>query len=70
MPRPAIYRNPKRVNIVLEGDLHSLGQKKASDHGMRGGFSEYVARLIAADRSRKGRALFSSSVSSRLRRAA
>lgn len=61
MPRPAIYRAAKRVNIVLESELHALGVSKANSHRLRGGFSEYVARLIAADRKRKGRALLSAS---------
>jgi hypothetical protein len=57
MSRPAIYRAAKRINIILEADLHAIGVSKAEHHRLRGGFSEYVARLIAADRKRKGRCL-------------
>lgn len=68
MARPAIYHAAKRVNIIIEESLHAQALEKAADHKLRGGFSEYVARLIAADRKRKGRDLFKSKVA--LRKAA
>jgi len=53
MARPATYLEPRRVNILLERKLHLKASRLAFRLGLRGGFSEYVARLIAADRRGK-----------------
>ena len=53
MARPALYRQPRRVNILIETEVHRKAARKAFRMGLRGGFSEYVSRLIAADRRRK-----------------
>lgn len=53
MARPATYREPRRVNILIEKELHQRASRLAFRLGLRGGFSEYVARLIAADRRSK-----------------
>lgn len=59
MARPKIYSKAKRINIILEAEIHDIGVRRASEHRLSGGFSEYVARLIKADRRRKGRAIMS-----------
>jgi len=55
MPRKSRYYAPRRINIILESALHDEAVQRADDLGFVGGFSEYVARLILADRRRKGR---------------
>ena len=70
MARPPIYKKARRINIVLEAELHAEGVDKAAQHRLRGGFSEYVARLIAADRKKKGREILSALTSARIGRAA
>lgn len=67
MARPPIYKEARRINIVIEASLHAQGIEKAARHRLRGGFSEYVARLIVADRKRKGRALNASRPTALLR---
>ena len=57
MSRRPTYRSPRRINIIIEADLHDAAIAKSKDLSFRGGFSEYVGRLIAADRKRKGRDL-------------
>ncbi len=57
MPRKSKYQEPRRVNIILEAHLHDAAVERAETFRLIGGFSEYVARLIAADRKRKGRAV-------------
>lgn len=61
MARTAFYHQSKRVNILIEAALHEAGAAKAKSLDLRGGFSEYVGRLIAADRAKKGRRLLSAS---------
>jgi hypothetical protein len=58
MARPSIYKKAHRVNIILEKEAHQKAARKAFRLGLRGGFSAYVAQLIAADRrsKRKGAA--------------
>lgn len=70
MPRKSKYHAPRRINIILEADLHEEAVKRADAFNFAGGFSEYVARLIAADRKRKGRSLFLSHQTRGLCRAA
>lgn len=57
MARISKYRNKKRAQLVLEGELFTFGVKRAVEFRMPGGFCEYVARLIENDRKRKGRDL-------------
>ena len=57
MGRTAIFIKAQRVNILIEKELHEAAKKRAKEFEIRGGFSEYVSRLIKADRERKGRAL-------------
>jgi hypothetical protein len=57
MGRKALFRQAHRVNILIEKTLHEDAQKRATEFGIRGGFSEYVSRLIKADKARKGRAV-------------
>ena len=57
MPRKPKYTAPRRINIILEAALHADAVRRADDFRLAGGFSEYVARLIQADRARKGRAV-------------
>jgi hypothetical protein len=57
MARPVLFIRPRRVNILIETSTHEVGKAKAKALQIRGGFSEYVSRLIAADRARKGRAI-------------
>jgi len=57
MARPALFQTPTRVNIIIESEVHNQGKKRAKSLELRGGFSEYVARLIKADKARKSRAV-------------
>lgn len=57
MARISKYKNRKRAQLVLEADLHSFAVKRATEFRLPGGFCEYVARLIALDKTRKGVAL-------------
>lgn len=57
MPRPKKYVSPKRINLLLEASVHQFATDRARAFNLSGGFSEYVARLIAQDSKRKGRAL-------------
>ena len=55
MARKSKYHAPRRINIIIEAALHDEAVQRAEAFAFEGGFSEYVARLIAADRNRKGR---------------
>ena len=55
MPQRRKYTAPRRVTIILETALHESAVRRADEFSLKGGFSEYVARLILADRRRKGR---------------
>lgn len=55
MPRPRLFTEAARVNVILEKTLHDAAKNKAREYQLRGGFSEYVGRLIKADLDRKGR---------------
>jgi len=57
MPQKRKYAAPRRVTIILETALHECAVRRADEFSFKGGFSEYVARLIQADRARKGRAV-------------
>jgi hypothetical protein len=57
MARTALFTDGKRVNILIESEVHQQGVSRAKSLELRGGFSEYVARLIKADKARKGRAV-------------
>lgn len=57
MSRRRIYESPRRTNILIEESLHAEAAARAKSLGLEGGFSEYVTRLIIADRKRKGRAV-------------
>ena len=57
MARKAIFRHPRRVNILIEKEVHSAACKRVEQFNLRGGFGEYVTRLIIADQERKGREL-------------
>lgn len=61
MPRPQILRDRRNVTISIEKDLHLTAGQKAKSLRLVGGFSEYVARLIARDQLRKGSAAEGSS---------
>lgn len=56
MARTATLIKPRNATISIETELHKIAVKRAKDTGLRGGFSEYVSRLIAADRARKNSA--------------
>jgi hypothetical protein len=53
MARARFFENARRVNIVIERGLHEAAKARAQRYGLRGGFSEYVARLIAVDAETK-----------------
>lgn len=57
MPRPRLYNKARRVTIYICSEQHEQASKRAYQMGLRGGFSELVARLIAHDSKRKGRVL-------------
>lgn len=57
MGRTSLFVKPRRVNILIEESLHQEAKARAAEFEIRGGFSEYVSRLIKADRARKGRAI-------------
>lgn len=42
-----------RKNISLDKNVHKEGARRARAEGIKGGFSEYIARLIVADMKRK-----------------
>lgn len=62
MPQKRKYTAPRRVTIILETALHEGAVRRADEFSLRGGFSEYVARLIQADRARKGRAVLNTNL--------
>lgn len=47
MPRHRLYRKPRRAQIKIEDELLKAAHKKAKQLGLRGGFSEYVQRLLS-----------------------
>lgn len=53
MARIAVLRDQKRINVSIETELHSAVGARAKQLGIKGGFSEYVARLCVADLLRK-----------------
>lgn len=57
MARPKIHTTPTvRAVAKIEKSLYKLARQKAIGLDLRGGFGEYVARLIRADLRNKGSA--------------
>lgn len=54
MAREKFFEEPRRVNIIIERKVHDRAIVRARNYGLRGGFSEYVCRLIVADIKTKG----------------
>jgi len=54
MARTASLEKPKKATINIETELHGKAVQRAKTIGITGGFSEYVARLIASDMRRRG----------------
>jgi len=54
MPRPTTLQDRDRFNISFERALKVAAAQRAKELGLRGGFSEYLARLCVADLRNKG----------------
>lgn len=52
---PKILSTPARVNISIDKELHTAAVSRAAELRLRGGFSEYVTRLLNKNLSGKGR---------------
>lgn len=53
MPRTAVLRDQKRINVSIEDALHKAIKARVRDLRLLGGLSEYIARLCVADLQRK-----------------
>lgn len=43
-----------KASVTLNDKVKKAGQDKAKDKGLRGGFSEYIEKLILADLKKDG----------------
>ena len=61
MARIPTLKDRRNATISIEKELHRSAVQKAKTLRIGGGFSEYVARLIARDQRRKGSAALGTS---------
>ena len=54
MAKVSVLKNPKRVTIHIEGDIHAAAQIRARELEIGGGVSEYFSRLVVQDHKCKG----------------
>jgi hypothetical protein len=66
MARKPVLVDARAVTFSIESDLHAAAKAKATELGLSG-FSEYVAKLLNRDLTRKGSA--AEGISRHMRRA-